>query len=262
MCRLLGVIANKEVDINFSFYLADKPFKKLSEENPDGWGIGYYKNGQAEIHKEGLKEVGEREKYNLERVKSVKSKIIISHVRKATHGDKSTINAHPFVCKNWIFAHNGSVNKDCLKKDLENCSPKGETDSEIYFLVLIQQIEKHKDFLMGIKSGIQGVKKCGNYTGLNFIMSDGRNLFCYRDAANYPEYYSLYYLYRDFSNGQVSFKSKETNQLIELMKSKSESKEKAVLICSEKLTYENWQEIPLGTMIFIDSSLKIREFKL
>ncbi len=39
MCRLFGVIANKEVDMDFSFNLADKPFREFAKSNPHGWGI-------------------------------------------------------------------------------------------------------------------------------------------------------------------------------------------------------------------------------
>lgn len=42
MCRLFGLVANKEVNIEFSFKKADKPFRELGIKNPDGWGKGYY----------------------------------------------------------------------------------------------------------------------------------------------------------------------------------------------------------------------------
>jgi len=40
MCRLLGLVANKPVDIEFSL----QRFKKFAKNNPDGWGIGWYEN--------------------------------------------------------------------------------------------------------------------------------------------------------------------------------------------------------------------------
>lgn len=63
MCRLFGIIANREVDIEFSFHRADKPFKSFSEDNPDGWGIGYYsKEGEPRVFKQGLGEEWEEVK--------------------------------------------------------------------------------------------------------------------------------------------------------------------------------------------------------
>lgn len=65
MCRLFGIIANREVDIEFSFHRADKPFKSFSENNPDGWGIGYYsKEGKPEVFKQGLLDVNYSRDYN------------------------------------------------------------------------------------------------------------------------------------------------------------------------------------------------------
>ena len=42
MCRLLGIIANKAVDLDFSM----KKFKKFVKENHDCWGIGWYEKNQ------------------------------------------------------------------------------------------------------------------------------------------------------------------------------------------------------------------------
>jgi len=263
MCRLFGIIANKEVDIEFSFNLADKPFRELSYKHPDGWGIGYYIKGNAEIFKQGLEEFGNLKDYNFSIVKNIKSKIIISHVRKATHDNKSNINAHPFSFKNWIFAHNGSVNKECLLKHLEKNYKreiKGETDSEIYFLLLIQEIEKLKNPIDGIKNALEIIYKCENYTGLNFILSDGYTLYAYRDASFNENYYSLYYLRRDPTSSKTfEHLSKNTRQML---KSKLLLEEKAVLVCSEKLTEERWEEIPLKTLFIVNPNLRVRKEKL
>jgi len=49
MCRLFGLVANKKVNVEFSFLEADLTFKELGSSNPDGWGIGYYENGNPNI---------------------------------------------------------------------------------------------------------------------------------------------------------------------------------------------------------------------
>lgn len=263
MCRLFGIIANKEVDIEFSFNLANKPFRELSYKHPDGWGIGYYIKGKAEIFKQGLDEVGNLKEYNFSIVKNIRSKIIISHVRKATYGNKSSINAHPFFFKNWIFAHNGSVNKECLLKHLEKnyeIEIKGETDSEVYFLLLIQEIEKLKNPVEGIKNALEIIYKCGNYTGLNFILSDGNVLYAYRNASSNESYYSLYFLKREPTLSKpFEHLSENTRQML---KSKLLLEEKAVLVCSEKLTEERWKEIPLKTLLIVSPDLAVKKEKL
>ncbi len=54
MCRLLGVMANKPGDLEFSLLKADTPFRSFWNSNPDGWGIGWYENNEAKIYKEGI----------------------------------------------------------------------------------------------------------------------------------------------------------------------------------------------------------------
>lgn len=260
MCRLFAVIANEEVGIDFSFNLADTPFKSLSKKNPDGWGIGYYHDGKAQVEKQGLDDVGSLENYDFSKVHHVKSRIIISHVRKATCGDKSSVNAHPFRFKNWIFAHNGGIDKKCSSGYLERYYKegiKGETDSEVFFLLLVQEIERLENPVEGIKNALRIVYDCGEYTGLNFILSDGYNIYAYRDAARCESYYSLYFLNRDPSH-PFEYLSEDTRQML-LSKLPGE---KAVLICSEKLTKEKWEEIPLKTLLVVNSDLQIKQEKL
>jgi len=260
MCRLFGIIANKEVDINYSFFKADrKSFKELSKEHPDGWGIGWFDDGIAKIFKQGAEDVN-YEKYQFDKAKEIRSKIIISHVRKATQGDRSTKNAHPFKFKNWLFAHNGSVKRKPLLELLTNGYAQliSDTDSEVYFHLIIQEIENAGEVVRGIKSAIKKVKNCGDYTGLNFIMSDGKNLYAYRDAAQNESYYSLDYLERD-PQKPFEAKSKETKALL---CSKALANEKAILVCSEKLSQEDWNEIDMGTLIIVNSNLKITCKKL
>lgn len=108
MCRLFGIIANRPVDMQFSFFEADVPFSSLTERDPDGWGLGWHENDVPKLFKEGKED---QRDYRFERVKSVIFKIIVSHMRLATGGASTSENAHPFVYKNFIFAHNGGVDR-------------------------------------------------------------------------------------------------------------------------------------------------------
>jgi len=63
----------------------------------------------------------------------------VAHFRKATGGALSISNTHPFQFRDWIFAHNGT---------LENFSPRlgghyqpvGTTDSELAFCYLLETL--------------------------------------------------------------------------------------------------------------------------
>ena len=260
MCRLLGIIANRAVDINFSLLKADKPFKDFGSSNPHGWGIGWYERKVAKVYKEGIS-IQESQKFS-SRTKEVCSPIVITHVRYATRGKTSRKNAHPFKYENWLFAHNGSVDRDELVNRLHNryiAKLQGDTDSEVYFYCLLQCIENTDTIIDGIKEAINVVVD-RRHTGLNFLLSNGKRLYAFRYSSNSESYYSLYYLKRDpDSHKSFEFISNETRALIQ---SKSRIGENAVLVCSEKLTEENWIEVPTGKMLIIDTALNIKEVKI
>ncbi|MEM1689911.1 MAG: class II glutamine amidotransferase [Candidatus Hadarchaeales archaeon] len=256
MCRLLGLIASKPVDIEFSL---GKFVEKFSMSNPDGWGIGWYENGHPKIFKEGIRARSEK---SLKLSREVMSHIIIAHVRKGSGAPPSKRNSHPFAYKNWLFAHNGVCDREYLlqllnseyKREIE-----GKTDSEVYFYWILQCIEESEDFEEGVKKAIEEVAK-KSYGGLNFLLSDGERLYSFRYSKYAEDYYSLFFLKRDPSEpGLFEFTSDETKALL---RSKSLKGEKAVLVCSEKLTKEKWEKIELGQMLIIEPDLSVREAQI
>jgi len=259
MCRLFGLIANKEVNVEFSFLKADLSFKKLSKRNPHGWGIGYYENDNAMIRKQPIPLY--KSKIMQEIVRSIKSEIFVSHVRYKSQGKIKVEDTHPFKYDNWIFAHNGNIDiraklLECLNSKFKNII-KGETDSEVYFYWLMQNIEEKNDIFEGIEesiSFIQSNKRDGT-SSLNFILINKEKLIALRKAFYRIDDYSLYYLYRKPDKLEsIEFESKETRQLI---KSKNLNNEESVLVCSEPLTEEeNWKEFSNNQLIMIKKNLK------
>ncbi len=253
MCRLLGVIANKVVEFEFS----TKGFRELGKNNPDGWGIGWYERGEAKIFKEACSSK-ESKKYE-SACRKIKSHLIIEHVRLASCGNICEENSHPFTFHNWIFAHNGGVKKHkSLREKLvasygenlgEDC-----TDSEIYFRFLVQNIEQIGDVEKGIRSGIQKICDECEHSGLNFLLSDRKKLYAYRNGRE------LFYLERNpekLNKDEVyNTVSEETKLMIE---SKMLNHEKAVVVCSERISNEpGWVKMEDGQLLVIDSKLNIK----
>lgn len=257
MCRLLGIRANKAISFDFSLEI----FKKFGDSNRDGWGLGWYEDAKPFIFKQPISTTDKDSEYDKYK-KEVKSDIILTHVRLGTHGSNAFENTHPFNYKNFIFAHNGIVSRDFLVSKLKSRFKdlvQGQTDSEVYFYFIIQNIEEKDDFIEGIKSSIEKISQTSN-GGLNFLLSDGINLYAFRYSSYSSGYYTLYYLIRKFdSHPYLEYLSKETQLLI---KSKDAKLEEAVIFCSEKLTEENWQEIENGQLMVINEKLDITKYNI
>jgi len=261
MCRLLGLIANKPVDLEFSL----ERFKGYARNNPDGWGIGWYENNNAQIFKQGMPAVAQESKLPV-LSKEIRSKVIVAHVRKGTGAEPAERNSHPFKHESWLFAHNGSVDRNFLwqhLKDKFRKEVKGETDSEVYFYWIIQNIKEHENIIEGIKNAINKVVT-KRYTGLNFLLTNGSSLYALRycSPSSSEVYYSLYGLKRSPSDfGLFEHQSEETRALL---RSKSLKGEEAILICSENLTEkeEGWKSISLGSLFIVNNNLDISEVKI
>lgn len=75
----------------------------------------------------------------------IKSKSVVTHVRRAMHGDHTVANTHPFQYDRWVFAHNSNIaNFDDLRPTLlDETAPSlrshivSTTDSEVLFFRLL-----------------------------------------------------------------------------------------------------------------------------
>ncbi|MCX7866317.1 class II glutamine amidotransferase [Limisphaera sp. VF-2] len=254
MCRLLGLIANKEVDLRFSLVEGPTTLRSLSQSNQDGWGLGWYEDGRPKVVKEPAP-AHSSQSYRRTSAEAT-SRVFIAHVRRATTGSCCTENCHPFQYGRWLFAHNGSVDRKALLDQLNEVhrlAIVGETDSEAFFHWILQKIEEASSPEEGIANAL-GALKDGTYTALNFLLSDGEHLYAYRNAACSHGYYSLSYLVRPPGPRQPeTFYPREVRAMLE---SKCLRGERAVVVCSEKLTGEPWKDIPLGNLLVVGLDLK------
>jgi len=113
MCGIIGIASNKPVSSNIIHAL-----KRLEYRGYDSAGIATISNG--EIYEK--KCIGRVD--NLEKIlfKDPSKGILgVGHVRWATHGAPSQVNAHPHSSEQVSVVHNGIIeNSNDLKKDLEN----------------------------------------------------------------------------------------------------------------------------------------------
>jgi glutamine amidotransferase len=252
------MIANVNVDFKFSL----SNFSQFAKHNPDGYGIGWYEKGKPKVMKEPISALNSENFIKISH--QATSTIFICHVRKSTKGKPKIENCHPFNYEQWLFAHNGSIyNSENLKellKDKYKTEIKGETDSEVFFYWILQNIEEAQNDIDGIAHAIKYICDNLKFSGLNFILSNGEKLYAFRYSSTNTNYYSLFWLKRDpeisiFQTGILE--SKEFGVLIE---SKKLNHEKAIIVCSERLTQvENWEPIKLGALLIVSKDLNIQE---
>ncbi len=138
MCGIVGITSNKEVTTRIVNSL-----KKLEYRGYDSAGISTLKDGFIkEVKCEGRVDALEKNISNI----NLQGKIGIGHVRWATHGKPSTINAHPHSSETVSIVHNGIIeNSTILKKVLEKkgYNFKSQTDTEVIAHLVTDYLKKN-----------------------------------------------------------------------------------------------------------------------
>lgn len=158
MCRLLGFRSVIDSQVHRSLVNADQSIAAQSEWHPDGWGVAYYVDDAPHVTRSAATALHDQLFRRVSGV--VSSQTVMAHIRKATVGQNSVLNCHPFQHGRWVFAHNGDVPdfQRCRKRLEAEIAPRlrrfilGETDSERLFYLFLTCL--HRD---GPLSGRRGV---------------------------------------------------------------------------------------------------------
>ena len=138
MCGIVGITSNKQVTTSIINSL-----RKLEYRGYDSAGIATLSDGFInEVKCEGRVDTLEK---NLSKTK-VEGTIGIGHVRWATHGSPSTINAHPHSSEKVSVVHNGIIeNSTILKKYLikKGHKFKSQTDTEVIVHLITEFLKKN-----------------------------------------------------------------------------------------------------------------------
>lgn len=154
MCRIFGFRSVMQSQVHRSLVSADNAFMRQSERHPDGWGVAYYVAHAPHVVKGASAAFGDQLFKHVSGI--VTSETVLAHLRKATQGELSTINTHPFQYGHWVFAHNGNIEGFGEVRDelLARIPPVlrrfilGTTDSEVLFYMILgkmaQRFELHR----------------------------------------------------------------------------------------------------------------------
>src|SRR5690606_29853191 len=144
MCQLLGMSCKEPATINFSL----EGFQArggLTDEHKDGWGIAFFEDWGCRVF---VDHQPASSSPLIQTIKDlqIKSRTVIAHIRKATFGEVTLRNCHPFQRElwgqTWIFSHNGDLHN--FHPELGDAFlPQGETDSERAFCRVMEEL-KHR----------------------------------------------------------------------------------------------------------------------
>jgi len=185
MCQLLGMNCNVPTDICFSFEGFQARGGK-TDIHADGWGIGFYEGDGSRLFID-TKPSCESAVAELVRNYPIHSLNTIAHIRKATHGEISLKNTHPFQRElwgnYWVFAHNGEL-KDFNPVLSGQFQPVGDTDSELAFCYLMDRLSQRFPSARPTLRQIYAVlaetsKKIARHGMFNFLLSDGTIFFAH-----------------------------------------------------------------------------------
>lgn len=185
MCQLFALNAAEPTDITFSF-TGFTARGGLTDHHIDGWGIALYEGKACRVLADD-RPACSSPLAALLKANPLKSRNVVAHIRKATQGDTSLENCHPFVREwrgsQWVFAHNGDMNAvEPLQPAL--FSPIGTTDSEAVFCHIMNVladrfsgVKLHYDALFDTL--VQIVGKLTQNGIFNFLLSNGEAQFAY-----------------------------------------------------------------------------------
>lgn len=146
MCRLFGFRSVIPSQVHRSLLAAENALGVQSNAHPDGWGVAFYVDGAPHVTRSPEFALGDQLFHRLSGV--VSSETVVAHVRRATQGDKTVLNCHPFQYGRWVFAHNGDIPAFAHHRErlLSEVAPRlrryvlGDTDSEVVFYIFLTQL--------------------------------------------------------------------------------------------------------------------------
>ncbi len=169
MCRLIGWVSARPQTL--AELVGDDRIEALVEDvsrlHPDGWGSARSSRAGAGFEVARSTKGALADPELLAAARRAPAQGALLHLRRATAGYAvDPRNTHPFVVGDWAFAHNGTIPEaeriDGLLGGQWQARRAGTTDSERYFLCVLERIGKEGDLVDGIRSAVDAIRQeCG-----------------------------------------------------------------------------------------------------
>jgi predicted glutamine amidotransferase len=249
MCQLLGMNANTPTDVMFSFTgLATR-----ADEHKDGFGIAFFE-GRGLRHFVDHHSARASPLAELVQNYPIRSDNVIAHIRKATQGQISLENTHPFQRelwgRYWVFAHNGNLTG--FNPRLHAAfRPVGQTDSELAFCWLMQELAKAHCSVPSIEELSHTLRELlpqlNRHGTFNMLLSNGQALWAHGSTH-------LHYLLRRHPFGRAQLQDED---LSVDFAAQTTAQDRVAIVATEPLTRdETWVAFAPGELkVFVDGAL-------
>jgi predicted glutamine amidotransferase len=257
MCQLLGMNSRLPASLHLSF----TGFSRRgggTDHHADGWGIAFFESDGAQAGK-GIRYFVDKQSAatspiaQMLRSYPIKSHNVIAHVRKATVGQVTLENSHPFVRelwgRYWVFAHNGDL-KDFSPRLHGSFRPVGDTDSELSFCWLLQELAKSHagspsvtELSLTLRDLVPQIARHGTF---NFLLSNGQALWTHAST-------DLHYLVREHPFSEVHLRDEDVK--FDLAQLNGPEDRLAIVVTEPLTSNENWIRLVPGELVtFVDGS--------
>ncbi len=255
MCQLLGMNSRLAAALSVSF----TGFAQRgggTDHHGDGWGMAFFES-EGDQPGKGVRYFIDKESAaaspiaQMLRSYPVKSHNVVAHVRKATVGAVRLENSHPFVRelwgRYWVFAHNGDL-KDFQPRLHGSFRPVGDTDSELAFCWLMQELAKSHHNVPSVEELTHTLRdlvpQIARHGAFNFLLSNGQALWAHASTK-------LCYLVRQHPFGEVHLKDEDLR--VDLADLNGPEDRICIVVTEPLTTNEEWTAFtPHQLMVFVD----------
>ena len=190
MCRLLAYVSDTERSVEDVLGSTDfAVFRELSRLDRDGWGMSWLARSDRPVPPEQHAPHAVEARLGMARsllpawedpafeaaARRRLGRAGFVHLRWATSGlAVAESNTHPFLADGWAFAHQGSIpfpdrleallSPDWLRRR------QGATDSETYFLYILQCVERAGSLVGGIRQAVTEIQTLCGPSSLNAVL--------------------------------------------------------------------------------------------
>jgi len=223
-----------------------------------GWGLVAFENGEPHVERQAWAAYhGEHFSRAAARTYAT---MVVAHVRRATVGEPRIENTHPFVDGSYTFAHNGTVPRfDTVRQPLlaaiaseHRQAIRGKTDSEHLFRYALTLLERDPTLTLAavLRQVVNDVElwleelSIDKPLGLNLVLTDGHDIAGTRLGRT---------LYRIERRGVYDCEICGFPHIHH----NPDREHHAVVIASEPITHETWQEIPKRSLWTLGSEAQL-----